>query len=359
MTTFTNEQYITIKEACQAIITSYESKAICNRHYWNSEVHEIEERLTTFFRMNDLLELAQQSYPVAQNSKSATHWVYQFAHNLLRNMPVPKESPFTLDVWTTSTGCETAVKTERYGINAYTDKGAKCKATQLKGEPVSSKHFVLTDNKTGAKYRRDFGERWYTIRLGNESTPSLFDAAYDSIVDNQKPDYIVTVEDELREEIIQMGCARVATETAHIKEVHELKQNNQHLTNLIGEADEKARQRANKNALLDIRVQQLEKELKNTKRELEKEKTKHEYNGWSNYETWFVNLYYDTNFWYECLGYPTLMGDYIDNMRSLVSENWSVEQGSVPNEVIRAFLDTVNWYELAAHVADDAHDGNL
>ena len=90
--------------------------------------------------------------------------------------------------------------------------------------------------------------------------------------------------------------------------------------------------------------------------------TGNEYNGWANYETWFVNL---------SLLNGTSLADYgcapsdsvYDVRRALMA--WMDDlliadlrrsadiSASIPHMLAQEFLSNVNWYELAQHMLDE------
>ena len=82
-------------------------------------------------------------------------------------------------------------------------------------------------------------------------------------------------------------------------------------------------------------------------------KTDNTYNGWSNYETWRVNLelfYGDNERWARFFHGFKLRGSSSDEMREfaelLIEEN-------TDEEIDRDFLQNVDWQEIAEHYQQD------
>ena len=74
------------------------------------------------------------------------------------------------------------------------------------------------------------------------------------------------------------------------------------------------------------------------------------FNGWTNYETWRVNL--------ECFDGSDMDGPSPDSMREIVEEiiESTTEEG-IARDYAMAFLSNVNWYEIAEHYQpEDAED---
>ena len=69
---------------------------------------------------------------------------------------------------------------------------------------------------------------------------------------------------------------------------------------------------------------------------------KNEYNGWTNYETWRVNI--------ECFDGSIGDSPSPDYMRELVEEmiESTTEEG-IARDYAMAFLSDVNWHEIAEH----------
>lgn len=84
------------------------------------------------------------------------------------------------------------------------------------------------------------------------------------------------------------------------------------------------------------------------------------YNGWTNYATWRVNLE-----WFDCVDDVFIdaykgddVHDFADNLRSYVEE--SLDQQGNHDMVLSyalAFIQDVNWYEIAQHLANEHYEG--
>jgi len=85
------------------------------------------------------------------------------------------------------------------------------------------------------------------------------------------------------------------------------------------------------------------------------------YNGWTNYETWRVNLEIFDGFTLEDLNTvevePYEVGQYLKDYAEEIVFLDSHIGGKTPSSLIedyaRAFLQNVNWYEIAQHLIDD------
>jgi len=72
-----------------------------------------------------------------------------------------------------------------------------------------------------------------------------------------------------------------------------------------------------------------------------------EYNGWTNYSTWRINLEYGLNDG----GYE---GYSKDMLQELVEESLESEcNNSTTLSYALAFIDDVNWYEIAKHLEEE------
>jgi hypothetical protein len=89
------------------------------------------------------------------------------------------------------------------------------------------------------------------------------------------------------------------------------------------------------------------------------ETTPHRYNGWTNYETWRVNLelfggFDVSDYAPECIrdddaySLSKLLKEYADDA---IDQDGTLEGLAV--DYARAFLSGVNWYEIAEHLLDD------
>ena len=83
------------------------------------------------------------------------------------------------------------------------------------------------------------------------------------------------------------------------------------------------------------------------------------YNGWSNYATWRINLeifdgfetqdYYD-NYEDDPHGFGEFLKDYADEILYIDQKN--LDNEALALSYARAFMDEVNWYEIAEHLLD-------
>lgn len=83
------------------------------------------------------------------------------------------------------------------------------------------------------------------------------------------------------------------------------------------------------------------------------------YNGWTNYATWRVNLEVidglDPREYFSCKmedvdELATMLKEYAEQV---IFECGEIDQNSVGGGYITAFLDDVNWHEIAEHIAED------
>ncbi|NBT88872.1 MAG: hypothetical protein EBT51_11320 [Flavobacteriaceae bacterium] len=84
-----------------------------------------------------------------------------------------------------------------------------------------------------------------------------------------------------------------------------------------------------------------------------------EYNGWTNYETWLVNLYYDQAF-YEIAEehYANVEGDMYDLAQRCAEYVDDIIYEDLPQnlfiqDAVRAFIQKVNYREIAEMVSED------
>lgn len=71
-----------------------------------------------------------------------------------------------------------------------------------------------------------------------------------------------------------------------------------------------------------------------------------EYNGWTNYETWWVNLHY----------FDGMTGLDTDSAKDFVEESIENEAEGLPAEMAKAFITDVDWEEIADAMEDDEDD---
>ena len=86
------------------------------------------------------------------------------------------------------------------------------------------------------------------------------------------------------------------------------------------------------------------------------------YNGWTNYETWLVNLWMDNEpggkeFIWEWLGERSV-GVQAGRLAQFLEETYAegADDLSLPpfwNDLLRGALSEVNWMETASHIMDE------
>ena len=89
--------------------------------------------------------------------------------------------------------------------------------------------------------------------------------------------------------------------------------------------------------------------------------TKETYNGWSNYETWRINLEIFDGVTLEDMNTvevdPYNLKDYLQEYAEEIVFLDSHIGGKTPSSLMedyaRAFLSDVNWYEIAKHIIND------
>lgn len=99
--------------------------------------------------------------------------------------------------------------------------------------------------------------------------------------------------------------------------------------------------------------------------------TRKEYNGWTNYETWAVNLWMDNeegsySYWRERAEevVKDASGDTIEEKKTeatstLADEIKDLHEEGMPEvqgvfaDLLNAAMSEVNWYEIAQHLVDD------
>lgn len=88
-------------------------------------------------------------------------------------------------------------------------------------------------------------------------------------------------------------------------------------------------------------------------------KEKEKYNGWTNYATWRINLEifdgFETQDYYD--DYKDHPPEFAEFLKDYADEIISMDQKGLDNQCLalsyaRAFLDEVNWYEIAEHLLD-------
>ena len=79
------------------------------------------------------------------------------------------------------------------------------------------------------------------------------------------------------------------------------------------------------------------------------------YNGWTNYETWLVNLHLDSNLYYEYLTKEDnreklseiIKEDIINNLELETKKNYLI------TDLLLASIERVNWKEIALNIIED------
>jgi len=89
------------------------------------------------------------------------------------------------------------------------------------------------------------------------------------------------------------------------------------------------------------------------------------YNGWTNYETWAVNLWMDesSNYWEELVR-DIIQDEGLEDVRDLTykislalkeqHEDDMPQTSGVFGDLLSASLSQVNWYEIAEHIVEPA-----
>ena len=94
--------------------------------------------------------------------------------------------------------------------------------------------------------------------------------------------------------------------------------------------------------------------------------TKETYNGWSNYETWRINLEIFDGVTLEDMNTvevdPYNLKDYLQEYAEEIVFLYSHIGNKTPSSLMenyaRAFLSDVNWYEIAEHIIKDHIEEN-
>ena len=87
------------------------------------------------------------------------------------------------------------------------------------------------------------------------------------------------------------------------------------------------------------------------------------YNGWTNYETWLVNLWLDNDGASEYLRERCAEtyefsqdfdeSDFADVIRDYVAEAYEIPTSGMLADIVNAALSSVDWREIASHYRDD------
>ncbi len=92
-----------------------------------------------------------------------------------------------------------------------------------------------------------------------------------------------------------------------------------------------------------------------------------EYNGWTNYETWVVNLWLDNDEYTQTMVYEMANSDEYDNHRVASLEEYVEEQreewkefgASMFDDLLGAALGSVNYYEIIESAKDEDEDSEV
>lgn len=76
------------------------------------------------------------------------------------------------------------------------------------------------------------------------------------------------------------------------------------------------------------------------------------YNGWSNYETWLMNLWYGDYFNDLAIDGEEITADYIKDTVLDIMRNDGLPEEGFAGDIINAALNRVDWDELAEHYND-------
>lgn len=100
--------------------------------------------------------------------------------------------------------------------------------------------------------------------------------------------------------------------------------------------------------------------------------TKHEYNGWTNYETWAWKLWMDNDqgtqeYWHEITGQiiqqsPTKDAAIYSLMNTLkedCDENSPLVDASPYSDLLSAAISEINFYEIAENMISDYEEYNV
>lgn len=81
------------------------------------------------------------------------------------------------------------------------------------------------------------------------------------------------------------------------------------------------------------------------------------YNGWANYPTWRVNLelfdgFDPTDIWPTC---PEV-AEMADSLKAIAEDHLLMQSEGLALSMALAFIDDVNWREIASHLIDGYYD---
>ena len=71
------------------------------------------------------------------------------------------------------------------------------------------------------------------------------------------------------------------------------------------------------------------------------------YNGWTNYNTWLVNLWFEENF--NLASNDGCLTDIRDSVEEHIDEIIGVERSGFMGDMVGSFLEDVNWSEIESH----------
>ena len=80
------------------------------------------------------------------------------------------------------------------------------------------------------------------------------------------------------------------------------------------------------------------------------------YNGWTNYETWVVNLWIgeSQDFWDDITSSSDSVADIANMLKDYhMEDNPLVDNANVYTDLLGGALSSVNWREIAQHFIDD------
>lgn len=79
---------------------------------------------------------------------------------------------------------------------------------------------------------------------------------------------------------------------------------------------------------------------------------KREYNGWTNYETWLVNMWYGDIFADMASDGTELDGEMLENfVTEMMAEEGTLPENGFAADIMNAALREVDWQDLAEHYA--------
>lgn len=80
------------------------------------------------------------------------------------------------------------------------------------------------------------------------------------------------------------------------------------------------------------------------------------YNGWTNYETWVVNLWIgeSQDFWDDITSNGDSVADVANMLKDYhIDDNPLADGANVYTDLLGGALSSVNWHEIAQHFIDD------